>query len=193
MKIYLIVILILVAAFTIYGMSRTAKSKSGKHAFEGESPFYSLKAEAIDGQEIGMDSYKGKVVIVVNTASKCGLTPHYEGLEKIYKQYKDQGLVILGFPCNQFSNQEPGSNAEIAEFCSLNYGVSFQMFAKIDVNGANTHPVFQFLKSQKGSMLGDDIKWNFTKFLLDKEGNVVKRYAPTTKPEAITEDIEKLL
>jgi glutathione peroxidase len=193
MKIYLVVILVVVAAVAIYGMSRSSKPRQARFTSIDESPFYKLKAEGIDGEEISMDRYKGKVVLVVNTASKCGLTPQYEGLEKLYKMYKDKGLVILGFPCNQFSNQEPGTNTDIAEFCSLNYGVSFQMFSKIDVNGADTHPVYKFLKSQKGGTLGDDIKWNFTKFLIDKEGNVVNRFAPTSKPESLTEDIEKLL
>ena len=193
MKIYLVVVLVVVAAVAIYGMSRSSKSRQARFTSMDESPFYTLKAEAIDGEEISMDKYKGKVVLVVNTASKCGLTPQYEGLEKLYKMYKDKGLVILGFPCNQFSNQEPGTNSDIAEFCSLNYGVSFQMFSKIDVNGADTHPVFKFLKSQIGGTLGEDIKWNFTKFLIDREGNVVKRFAPTSKPESLTEDIEKLL
>lgn len=193
MKIYFAIILVVIAAVAIYGMSRTSKSRQVRFTSEDESPFYTLKAEAIDGEEITMDRYKGKVVLIVNTASKCGLTPQYEGLEKLYKMYKDKGLVILGFPCNQFSNQEPGTNKDIAEFCSLNYGVSFQMFSKIDVNGADTHPVYRFLKSQKGGTFGEDIKWNFAKFLIDREGNVVNRYAPTSKPESLKEDIEKLL
>jgi glutathione peroxidase len=193
MKSYLIIAILLIGALAIYGMSQSGKTKTTGKPMDEVSPFYLLKATAIDGEEISMENYRGKVVLIVNTASKCGLTPHYEGLEKLHKQYSGKGLAVLGFPCNQFSNQEPGTNEDIAAFCSLNYGVSFQMFSKIDVNGENTHPVFKFLKSEKSGMMGDDIKWNFTKFLLDRNGNVVKRYAPTTKPESIMEDIEKLL
>jgi glutathione peroxidase len=129
----------------------------------------------------------------VNTASKCGLTPQYEGLEKLYDTYKNQGLVILGFPCNQFGNQEPGNAEEIEEFCQLNYGVSFPMFAKIEVNGKNTHPIFKYLKSELGGFLGSDIKWNFTKFVIDKTGKPVKRYAPITTPESMEDYIVELL
>ncbi len=193
MKYFLIIASILLAGFAIYGMSGSVEKNTVLDKGNITSPFYGFTAESIDGEEISMEKYKGQVVLIVNTASKCGLTPHYEGLEKLYKTYKDKGLVVLGFPCNQFSNQEPGTNAEIAEFCAVNYGVSFQMFAKIDVNGENTHPIYKFLKSEKGGMMGDDIKWNFTKFLLDREGQVFKRYAPSTKPEALNEDIEKLL
>jgi len=159
----------------------------------GQDNFYQFKAKTIAGKEIGMDSYKGKVVLVVNVASKCGLTPQYKGLEELYKKYKDKGLVILGFPCNQFAGQESGSEKEIAEFCSLNYGVSFPMFAKIDVNGKNADPLFVYLKKVLPGTLGNDIKWNFSKFLLDKEGKPVDRYAPTTVPADIEKDIEKLL
>lgn len=151
--------------------------------------FYKLSAKSIDGKTVKMSEYKSKVLLVVNTASKCGLTPQYEGLEELYKNYSDKGFVVLGFPCNQFGKQEPGSAEEIAEFCQKNYGVSFPMFDKIDVNGDNTHPIFEFLKSKhEGS-----IKWNFTKFLIDRQGNVIKRYAPTTKPSKIAEDIAELL
>lgn len=193
MKSYIIVALLLIGAIAIYGMSQSGKTKTSIKPLDEESAFYLLKANAIDGQEISMEKYRGKVVLIVNTASKCGLTPHYEGLEKLHKLFSDKGLAVLGFPCNQFSNQEPGTNEEIAAFCSMNYGVSFQMFSKIDVNGENTHPVFKFLKAEKGGIMGDDIKWNFTKFLLDRKGNVVKRYAPTTQPESIIADIEQLL
>ena len=159
-----------------------------------KNSFYEYSAISIDGEEIGMDTYKGKVVLVVNTASKCGFTPQYEGLEKLHREYGDKGLVVLGFPCNQFGNQEPGSEGDIASFCQLNYGVSFQMFSKIDVNGDNTHPIYRYLKSQKGGgLFGDNIKWNFTKFLIDKDGKVVDRFASTTKPESLVKDIEKLL
>jgi len=155
--------------------------------------FYNLAAKSITGEEISMSKYKGKVVLIVNTASKCGFTPQYEGLEKIYKTYKDQGLVILGFPCNQFGNQEPGTEEDIQKGCMVNYGVTFQMFSKIEVNGEGTHPLYKYLKSEKKGILGKNIKWNFTKFLIDRNGKVVKRYSPTTKPESIASKIEKLL
>ncbi len=147
--------------------------------------FYEYSAKSLKGEEIQMKSYAGKIVLIVNTASKCGLTPQYEGLEKLYEKYKSQGLVILGFPCNQFGNQEPGDEKSIAEGCLLNYGVSFPMFSKIDVNGAQTHPLFVFLKSELGGIFGSRIKWNFTKFVLDRTGMPVKRFSPTTKPEKI--------
>ncbi len=151
---------------------------------------YDFEARALNGAMIAMSEYKGKVVLVVNTASKCGLTPQYEGLEALFKEYSNQGFVILGFPCNQFGAQEPGSGDEITEFCQINYGVSFPMFEKIDVNGANTHPIYKFLKDEKGGIFGDDIKWNFTKFLIGKDGVPIKRYAPTTEPQALRADIE---
>lgn len=155
--------------------------------------FYDFSAKDINGEEIKMDQYKGKVVMVVNTASKCGLTPQFKDLEALYEEYKDKGLEILGFPCNQFANQDPASNEEIGQFCMLNYGVSFTMFEKIDVNGDTAHPIYKYLKSQAKGVLNNEIKWNFAKFLIDKEGNVVKRYAPTTKPLKLKEDIESLL
>lgn len=155
--------------------------------------FYDFKANKMNGQEVSMGDYKGKVVLVVNTASKCGLTPQFEGLEALYKEYKDQGLEILGFPCNQFAKQEKGSNEEIHEFCQLNYGVSFAMFEKIDVNGKNAHPLYKYLKNEAKGLISKEIKWNFTKFLIDSQGNVVKRYAPTVAPLKIKEDIENLL
>lgn len=155
--------------------------------------FYDFEAVSLRGENIKMSDYSGKAVLVVNTASKCGLTPQYEGLEALYKEYKDKGLEILGFPCNQFGAQEPGSADEIGEFCQINYGVSFKMFEKIDVNGPNTHPIFKFLKEEKGGILGDDIKWNFTKFLIGKDGNVIKRFAPITVPDDLKVDVEKAL
>lgn len=155
--------------------------------------FYQFKAKSLEGKEISMKEYKGKVVLVVNTASKCGFTPQYEGLEALYKKFKDKGLVILGFPCNQFGGQEPGNATEISNFCSLKYGVSFPMFSKIEVNGDNAHPLYKFLKTQLPGTLGNELKWNFTKFLLDRNGKPIQRYGSTTKPENITEDIEKLL
>jgi len=155
--------------------------------------FYDFTAIAMNGKEIKMSDYEGKVVIVVNTASKCGFTPQFAQLEELYKEYKDKGLVILGFPCNQFKGQDPGTNEDILEFCQLNYGVSFQMFQKIDVNGKNTHPLYKFLKSKAKGSIGNSIKWNFSKFLMDKSGNVIKRFSPATNPVDMREDIEKLL
>ena len=154
--------------------------------------FYHFKATSLQGKEIGMDKYKGKVVLVVNTASKCGFTPQYEGLEKLYETYKDKGLEIIGFPCNQFGNQEPGGREEI-ESCLLNYGVSFQMFEKVDVNGKNAHPLFKFLKKALPGTLGGKIKWNFTKFLIDATGKPIKRYAPSTSPARIEKHINSML
>ncbi len=154
--------------------------------------FYDYSAVKMNGQEVSMKEYEGKVVLVVNTASKCGFTPQLEGLEKLYKKYKDQGLVILGFPCNQFAKQDPGSNEQINEFCSLNYGVTFTMFQKIDVNGKDEHPIYTYLKEQKHG-LSKKIKWNFTKFLIDRQGNVVERYSPTKTPESFEKDVVELL
>jgi glutathione peroxidase len=155
---------------------------------------YDFTATTITGQEKPMADFKGQVVLVVNTASKCGLTPQFKGLEALYETYKDNGLMVLGFPCNQFANQDPAGNDEISQFCELNYGVTFPMFAKIDVNGDGAHPLFKHLKSSAPGLLGSEaIKWNFTKFLVDRNGNVVERYAPTTEPEKIAKDIAKLL
>lgn len=152
------------------------------------------KMPLLSGEVQDLSEYKGKVVLVVNTASKCGFTYQHEGLEALYEQYKDQGLEILGFPCNQFGEQEKGADTEIASFCQKNYGVSFPMFSKIDVNGDDAAPLYQELKSQAPGILGTKkIKWNFTKFLINKQGEVVDRYAPTTKPQALQDDIEKLL
>jgi len=157
------------------------------------SNFYHFTARSLQGTEIGMDTYAGKVVLVVNTASQCGLTPQYEGLESLYRKYFEKGLVILGFPCNQFGNQEPGTEKEIAEGCLINYGVSFPMFSKIDVNGEDAHPVYKYLKDKLPGSLGNKIKWNFTKFLINRDGIPVKRFASTTIPEKLEKDIEKLL
>ena len=174
---------------------------------------HSFKAQLSNGEKVGLDTYRGNVMLIVNTASKCGLTPQYEGLEKLYEKYKEREFTVLGFPCNQFGGQEPGTDEEISEFCSINYQVKFPIFKKNDVNGENAHPLYQYLREQapeeefdtngrlyqhlrinapellKGSM----IKWNFTKFLIDQEGNVVKRFAPTTTPKEIEEEIERLL
>jgi len=155
---------------------------------------YDFSARTIDGAEVSLADYKGKVLLLVNTASKCGFTPQYEGLEALYKARQAEGLVILGFPCNQFGAQEPGDEAEIASFCSLTYDVSFPMFAKIEVNGPNTHPLYAYLKKAKPGLLGSEaIKWNFTKFLVDRTGAVVRRYAPTDTPTAIEKDVVELL
>jgi glutathione peroxidase len=155
--------------------------------------FYDFTAKTLQGKDVSMEEFKGKTILVVNTASQCGLTPQYEGLEKLYEKYKDKGLVILGFPCNQFGNQEPGDESSIASGCVLNYGVTFPMFAKIEVNGPNTHPIFKYLKERLGGILGSRIKWNFTKFLLDDQGRPLKRYAPITKPDQIEKDLIKIL
>jgi len=152
-----------------------------------------FSATTLDGREQALADYQGKVVLVVNTASQCGLTPQFEGLESLYEKYVDQGLVVLGFPCNQFAGQEPGTADEIGAFCQKNYGVSFPMFDKIDVNGDDTHPLYQWLRTEKGGLLGSAIKWNFTKFLVGRDGQVIKRYAPTTEPEKIADDIEDAL
>lgn len=158
-----------------------------------ENNFYKFSAETLFGKEVNMSTYKGKTVIVVNTASKCGLTPQYEGLEALYKKYKDKGLVILGFPCNQFANQEPGDEKTISETCYTNYGVTFPMFAKTDVNGDSAHPIFKYLKKELSGLFGGIVKWNFTKFVIDKDGKPLKRFAPTTKPEEIDKYLQKIL
>ncbi|MBS3797862.1 glutathione peroxidase [Pseudoalteromonas sp. BDTF-M6] len=155
---------------------------------------YEFSATNNRGEEVSLSAYKGKVMLIANTASKCGFTPQYQGLNDLYKDLQAKGLVVLGFPCNQFGEQEPGSDSEISEFCELNYGVSFPIMSKIDVNGAGAHPLFDYLKAQAPGLLGTKkIKWNFTKFLVDQNGKVLKRYAPLTKPEAIRADIEALL
>ena len=155
---------------------------------------YSFTARSIDGQDIDLSQYRGKVALVVNVASKCGFTPQYTGLQSLYADLEERGLVILGFPCNQFGSQEPGSSDDIAGFCSLTYNVTFPMFEKIRVNGSDAHPLYEFLKKEAPGVLGSKaIKWNFTKFLVDRDGRVVRRYAPNDAPEAIRADIEKLL
>ncbi|WP_139979752.1 glutathione peroxidase [Nocardioides litoris] len=150
-------------------------------------------ATSLDGQDVDFAAYAGKVVLVVNTASQCGFTPQYEGLQKLHEQYADQGLVVVGFPCDQFGGQEPGSEDEIGAFCQKNYGVTFPMMSKVEVNGDGAHPVYQWLRGEKGGLLGSKIKWNFTKYLVGKDGQVIDRYSPTTKPEKISGDIEKAL
>jgi glutathione peroxidase len=154
---------------------------------------FDLHAREGAGQEKDLADYRGNVLLVVNTASKCGFTPQYTGLEKLYETYKDQGLVVLGFPCDQFAHQEPGSNEEISSFCETNFGVSFPLMSKIDVNGPGTHPVFQYVKSRAPSLFGKNVKWNFTKFLVHRDGRTVRRFAPTTKPESLVHEIEKAI
>ena len=159
-----------------------------------EQTIYDVEVTTIDGERQTLESYRGKVLLIVNVASKCGFTPQYAGLEALYRRYRPQGLEVLGFPCDQFGHQEPGSAQEIKSFCSLTYQVSFPMFAKIEVNGPNTHPLYQILKSAQKGLLGSEaIKWNFTKFLVDRSGRVTERFAPATKPEALRGAIEALL
>jgi glutathione peroxidase len=155
---------------------------------------YDFSAKTLEGKDASLADYRGQVLLIVNTASKCGLTPQYEGLEALYKANKDRGLTILGFPCNQFGAQEPGTAEEIGSFCSLTYDVTFPMMAKIDVNGPSAHPLYAWMKKQQKGVLGTEgIKWNFTKFLIDRDGNVVERFAPTTKPEDLQAAVEALL
>ena len=153
------------------------------------SKIYEFTATKANGEEVSISSYKGQPMIIVNTASKCGFTPQFQELQELYEEYKDQGLVILGFPCGQFSNQEFDNLSETMEFCQINFGVSFPMFQKIDVKGDSAHPLFQFLVSEKKGFLTEDIKWNFTKFLIDPDGHVVKRYAPQSSPQKIEDDL----
>lgn len=154
---------------------------------------YDFTATTIDGAEQSLSAYEGKLLLIVNVASKCGFTPQYAGLEELYRKHADSGFVVLGFPCDQFGHQEPGDETEIKEFCSLTYDVTFPMFAKIEVNGDDTHPLYHWLKEEQRGVLGGRIKWNFTKFLVDREGQPVRRYAPNTTPEELGDDVEKLL
>lgn len=155
--------------------------------------FYNLHVKTPQGKTLNMSDFEGKVVLIVNTATKCGLAPQFDGLESLHEKYKDKGLIVLGFPCNQFANQEPETNDTVEESCRINFGVTFQLTEKVDVNGSNTHPIFKFLKDNLGGWFGKKIKWNFTKFIIDKNGQPYKRYAPTTKPEKLITDIETLL
>jgi glutathione peroxidase len=165
-------------------------SQTGKHPMS----LYDLEAQSIDHQTVPLSRYKGQVMLIVNTASACGFTPQFTGLEKLHKTYADQGLTVLGFPCNQFASQDPGDDAQIANFCQKNYGVSFQMMSKVKVNGADAHPLYQWLTAEAPGILGSKgIKWNFTKFLVGRDGRVIKRYAPQDAPEKIAKDIEAAL
>lgn len=154
---------------------------------------YDFTADDIDGNPVDLEQYRGRPLLIVNTASKCGFTPQYRGLEQLSRDYADRGLVVLGFPCDQFAHQEPGDADEIKNFCALNYDVDFPLFAKIDVNGKRAHPLFEWLRRQRGGVFGNRIKWNFTKFLVDRDGAVVGRFPPTTKPESLVGEIEKVL
>ncbi|MDA9091285.1 glutathione peroxidase [bacterium] len=154
---------------------------------------YDLSVPTSKGDEKSLEDYRGKVLLIVNTASKCGFTPQYEGLQALHEKHSESGLVVIAMPCNQFGKQEPGSNAEVQEFCQMNYGLSFPVMGKIDVNGPNRHPLYTYLTQQAGGVITDGIKWNFTKFLVDREGNVVKRFGSISKPADIGKDIEKLL
>jgi glutathione peroxidase len=154
---------------------------------------YDFSAQSLQGKEVQMKDFSGKTILIVNTASKCGLTPQYAGLESLYEKYEDKGLVVLGFPCNQFADQEPGDAKSIEETCLLNYGVTFPMFAKIDVNGDTAHPIYKYLKHELKGFGTSEIKWNFTKFLIDSNGKPIKRFAPTTKPDKIDEYLAKIL
>src|SRR5579884_3580053 len=158
------------------------------------SSIYDFEARTITGEEVSLDQYKNKVLLIVNTASECGYTPQYAGLEALYKKYRDRGFAVLGFPCNQFGQQEPGTEVQIQAFCQKNYGVTFPMFAKVDVNGDRAHPLFDYLKKSLPGILGTEpIKWNFTKFIVDRNGKPIERFAPATKPESIEKEVEKLL
>ena len=154
---------------------------------------YDFKALNNKGAEVDFSQYEGKVLLIVNTASKCGFTPQYDGLEALYQKYKDRGLVIIGFPCDQFAHQEPGTDAEIAEFCRINHGVTFPLMSKVNVNGKDAHPIFKYLKGETRGLLGSSIKWNFTKFLISRDGSRIRRYAPTATPESFEKDIVALL
>lgn len=188
MKKYPIILLTITIA-SIFVLLNNGESKVAP----SETNVYSFEVKNIDGETISLDEYKGKVLLIVNTASKCGFTPQYEGLQEVYEKYKDKGFEVLAFPCNQFGGQEPGSSDDIKEFCSTNFSVTFPLFEKIDVNGDNAHPLYTYLKSEQSGLVTDDIKWNFTKFLIDKDGKPVDRYAPQTTPKSIAADIEKLL
>lgn len=154
---------------------------------------YDYRVKDKQGEEVSIKDYEGKVLLIVNTATGCGFTPQFDGLQDLYEKYREQGFEILDFPCNQFGNQAPGSDEEIMDFCNSRYGITFPQFAKIDVNGENEEPLFTYLKSQKSGLIGSRIKWNFTKFLVDRSGKVVGRYAPTTTPEALDEEVAKVL
>jgi glutathione peroxidase len=181
--------LLLLMLCSLSSVSCTAQSEQ----LGSGQTIYAFSVQTIDGAEKSLAEYRGSVVLIVNVASKCGFTPQYKGLQELYDKYKNRGFVVLGFPCNQFLSQEPGTNDEIKHFCSINYGITFPMFDKIDVNGDTAHPLYKFLTSAKGGFITDSIKWNFTKFLIDRKGTVVKRYPPQTVPKDIEDDIKQYL
>ncbi len=188
------VLMAVFAAGTLAGLWTLAGHAEKENSKVDGSKIYEFKARALDGKEIEFSQYRGKVMLIVNTASECGFTPQYAGLEALNKKYAEKGLKVLGFPCNQFGGQEPGDSAKIGAFCTRNYGVDFQMFEKIDVNGKDAHPLYKYLTEEAPGVLGSEaIKWNFTKFLVNKDGTVVKRFAPSVKPEDLEKDIENLL
>lgn len=174
------------------GVSGAAENNKEKNKMT-EQTVYDFKVKDIDGNDVAISDYKGKVLLFVNVASQCGYTPQYKGLQEVYAKYQDKGFVVLGFPCNQFGGQEPGSNSEIKQFCSLNYSVSFPLFDKIDVNGKNTHPLYTYLKANSKGFLGENVKWNFTKFLVGKDGKVIDRFGSMTEPMSISSEIETAL
>jgi glutathione peroxidase len=185
---------VFLALFLLFSITIISKSKEDKKVeSKTTSNVYNFKVKKLMGQETTLNEYKGKVLLIVNVASQCGLTPQYTGLQDLYKKFNAKGFEILGFPCNQFGSQEPGSSKEISEFCSTKFSVTFPMFEKIDVNGDNADPLYKYLKSNAPGTITDDIKWNFTKFLIDKHGKVINRYAPTTTPDKIEKDIESAL
>lgn len=173
--------------YKLFPAASSGKAATSPAAAEG---IYEFQMKRNDGETEQLSVYRGKVMLIVNVASRCGFTPQYGGLEKLYRKYRDRGFVVLGFPCNQFGHQEPGSDAEILNFCESNYQVSFPLFSKIEVNGERADPLYRFLKKEKGGLVGDKIKWNFTKFLVGRDGSVVARYAPSTTPEEIASAIE---
>jgi glutathione peroxidase len=181
--------LLLLMLCSLSSVSCTAQSEQ----LGSGQTIYAFSVQTIDGAEKSLAEYRGSVVLIVNVASKCGFTPQYKGLQELYDKYKNRGFVVLGFPCNQFLSQEPGTNDEIKHFCSINYGVTFPMFDKIDVNGGTAHPLYKYLTSAKGGFITDSIKWNFTKFLVDRKDAVVKRYPPQTAPKDIEDDIKQYL
>lgn len=183
LKKYLLVIVFITLSSILYSKGDAKMNKT----------IYDFSVKNIDGKEILLSEFKNKVILIVNVASKCGFTKQYKELQELYEKYKDNGFVILGFPCNQFASQEPGTSQEIKEFCSINYGVNFPLFEKIDVNGDNAHPLYKFLKSAQSGFLSEAIKWNFTKFIVNKKGEVIDRYAPSTSPSSIEDDIKKLI
>jgi glutathione peroxidase len=183
----------LLILFTIMSCNKSTNKYKANSKIVENTEFYQFKAKSIYGRDVSMTEFKDKVILIVNTASECGFTYQYDGLEKLYKKYKDKNFIILGFPSNQFGKQEPGTDAEIANFCKVNHGVTFPLFSKINVNGDNAHPLYKYLKKKLPSFLGESIKWNFTKFLIDSKGHTIERYGSTTKPKEIEKDIKKLL